>query len=249
LYQKRCTHPITKKGEIMKTLNIIPIVLIACLMFGCESESPIAPNSQLDQITSIELQSAIAEARINSKSTADIFNVVTGDMIGKSTLHRNGNGITVNFKTSGLMPGHTYTLWWVIWNKPENCETPGACGLDDFMERALDVEVELLYAAGSVAGNNGKGNYSAHLKENDNSTSVHELFGLPSFGGLQNADTAEIHAVLRSHGPKIPGQVNEQINSYEGGCIVNFPPFTEIPDEAGECGDIIAAIHAPLTNL
>lgn len=38
----------------------------------------------------------------------------------------------------------------------------------------------------------------------------------------------------RSHGPKIPGQVNEQINSYEGGCVVNFAPFSEIPDEAGE---------------
>ncbi|MGM0458521.1 MAG: hypothetical protein ACQERO_04185, partial [Bacteroidota bacterium] len=73
-----------------------------------------------------------------------------------------------------------------------------------------------------------------------------ELFGLPSFGGLQDADAAEIHAVLRSHGPKVPGLVNEQINSYKGGCEVNFPAFTEIPDEVGECGDIIAAIHAPL---
>jgi len=111
---------------------------------------------------------------------------------------------------------------------------------------AGQVEVQLLYATGSVAGNNGKGNFSAHLKENDDNGSVHELFGLPNFGGLQDAQTAEIHGVLRSHGPKIPGQVHEQINSYEGGCVVNFPPFTEIPDEAGECGDIFAAIHPPL---
>lgn len=229
----------------MKTLNIIPLILIACLMFGCESESPIAPNSQLDQITSADEQLATADAKINTKSTAEIFNLVTDEMIGESTLHRNGNGLTINFKTSGLMPGHAYTLWWVVWNKPENCETPGECVESDF-DNALQVEVQLRYAAGSVAGNNGKGNFSAHLKENDDSGSIHELFGLPSFGGLQDADAAEIHAVLRSHGPKIPGQVNEQINSYEGGCVVNFPPFTEIPDESGECGDIIAAIHAPL---
>lgn len=229
----------------MKTLNIIPLVLIGGLLYGCESESPVAPYSQLDQFTSFDAQSLTAEAKTNTKSTADIYNFVTGDMIGESTLHRNGNGLTVNFKTNGLMPGHAYTLWWVIWNKPENCATSGACVESDFAN-ALNVEVQLLYAAGSVAGNNGKGNFTAHLKENDESGSIHELFGRPSFGGLQDADTAEIHAVLRSHGPKIPGLVNEQINSYEGGCVVNFAPFFEIPDEVGECGDIIAAIHAPL---
>ena len=87
---------------------------------------------------------------------------------------------------------------------------------------ALNVEVQLLYATGHISENNGKGNFSAHLKENDDSGSVHELFELPNFGGLQDAHSAEIHAVLRSHGPKIPGQVGEQINSYEGGCVVNF---------------------------
>jgi hypothetical protein len=225
----------------MKILKLLPILLITGLLFGCESDSPVSPESEL---TFAEFQLADA-AKVNSNSTEDIFNAVTGDIIGTSTLHRNGNGLTVNYKTTNLMPGHAYTLWWVVWNKPENCATPGACVESD-LANAEEVEVQLLYAAGSVAGNNGKGNFSAHLKENDDSGSVHELFGLPNFGGLQDAQSAEIHAVLRSHGPKIPGQVGEQINSYEGGCVVNFPPFTEIPDEEGECGDIIAAIHAPL---
>ena len=228
----------------MKTLAILSFLFSICLLAGCDSDSLVAPNSQLDELAAMELQSEAAKAKTNSKSTADIYNVVTGDMIGKSTLHRNGNGITVNFKTTGLMPGHAYTLWWVVWNKPEKCATPFACVESDFAN-ALNVEVQLLYATGSVAGNNGNGNFSAHLKENDDSGSIHELFGLPNFGGLQDAHRAEIHAVLRSHGPKIPGQVNEQINSYEGGCVVNFAPFSEVPDEPGECGDIIAAIHAP----
>jgi len=226
----------------MKTLKILSIVLITGLLFGCESNTSVSPESEL---SGIELQPTDAAAKVNTKATADIFNAVTGELTGKSTLHRNGNGITINFKTAGLMPGHAYTLWWVVWNKPENCATPGACVESDFAN-AGQVEVQLLYATGSVAGNNGKGNFSAHLKENDDNGSVHELFGLPNFGGLQDAQTAEIHGVLRSHGPKIPGQVHEQINSYEGGCVVNFPPFTEIPDEAGECGDIFAAIHPPL---
>lgn len=229
----------------MKTQNLISVLVIAVLILGCESESPVAPNSNLDQIVSVDAQSATADSKTNTKSTAEIFNGVTGETIGESTLHRNGNGITVNFKTNGLIPGHAYTLWWVVWNNPELCAGP-VCGLADFVNADL-VEVELLYASGSVAANNGKGNFSAHLKVGDTTESVNEyIFGLPSYGGLQNAETAEIHAVLRSHGPKVPGQVNEQINSYEGGCVVNFAPFTEIPDEVGECGDIIAAIHAPL---
>lgn len=229
----------------MKTLNLIPILLIACLMLGCESETPVAPDSQLDQIASVDAQLAKAEAKTNTKSTAEIFNFVSGgDPIGESTLHRNGNGITVNFKTTKLVPGHAYTLWWVVWNNPEFCAGE-ACVEADFAN-ADDIEVELLYAAGSVAGNNGKGNFSGHLKVGDASGSVNvNIFGLPSYGGLKDAHKAEIHAVLRSHGPKIPGLVGEQINSYEGGCVVNFPAFTQIPEEVGECGDIIAAIHAP----
>ena len=228
----------------MKNIANLLFLFSICLLAGCDSDSLLAPNSQLDQIVSVDAQSVTADAKTNTKSTAQIFNGVTGEIIGESTLNRNGNGITVNFKTNKLMPGHAYTLWWVVWNNPELCAGP-ACGLADF-PNANQVEVELLYAAGSVAGNNGKGNFSAHLKVGDTTGSVNEdIFGLPSYGGLKNAHKAEIHAVLRSHGPKVPGLVNEQINSYEGGCVVNFAPFAEIPDEVGECGDIIAAIHFP----
>ena len=51
-------------------------------------------------------------------------------------------------------------------------------------------------------------------KENDDSGSINvSFFGLPEYGGLQNALTAEIHPVLRSHGPAIPGMVAEQIGN------------------------------------
>ena len=213
----------------MKTKLKIGIALLVMVAFSCSKESV------LDELQSVK-------ASTNMKSSTDIFNAVTGDVIGTSTLHRNSKGMTVNFKTEGLMPGHAYTLWWVIWNKPENCIVPGACSEADFAN-ALNVEVQLLYATGHVAGNNGKGNFSAHINENNDNGSIHELFGLPNFGGLQNAQTAEVHAVLRSHGPKIPGQVSSQIGSYEGGCTVFLPAFTEIPDEVGECGDIISALH------
>ena len=184
-----------------------------------------------------------------NKSTVDVINPILGIVTGTSTLHRNSSGITVNYKTTGLTPGYAYTIWWVIWNNPQNCSTPGECGDPDF-GNAEAVGVDVLYAAGHVVGKSGVGNFSARLNVDDDSQSINDLFGLPAAGGLQSGNTysAEVHLVLRSHGPMIPGEVNEQIGGYLGGCDnpFEFPPFTEIPDEVGECGDIEFAIFSPV---
>ncbi len=215
--------------------------ILAVLLFGVLLS---CSNEQLNDPV-IESVNADHFTRASSKSTVAVYNPILGEVTGTSTLHRSKNGITVNYRTTGLTPGYTYTIWWVIWNNPEDCEIPGACLDSDFGF----VEVEVLYAAGHVVGNSGVGNFSARLNVGDDSQSINDLFGLPPAGGLQAGRTwsSEVHMVLRSHGPAIPGMISEQINSYEGGCLDPFaiPPFTEIPDELGECGDIEFAIHPP----
>lgn len=195
------------------------------------------------------LEDSPSETKTAVKSTVDVINPILGEVTGTSTLHRTNNGITVNYKTTGLTPGYAYTLWIVIWNNPENCATPNQCNDLDFALANL-VEVDVLYGNGNVVGDDGVGNFSARLNEGDDSESINALFGLPPAGGLQSGNSfgAEVHFVLRSHGPKIPGQVSEQIGGYLGGCTDPFaiPPFTEIPDSVGECGDIEFAIHAPV---
>ena len=178
-------------------------------------------------------------------TTSAVYNGVTGDKVGQAKLVRNKNGITVNFSANDLTPGYAYTLWWVIWNKPENCTEPFACSDADFLI-ADAVEVEVLYAGGHVVGNSGLGNFSAHVKEGDDSESINELFELNGYGGLQDAQAAEIHAVLRNHGPVIPDQAAEQINSYLGGCVTDLGVFTEVPDEEGECADTHFAVFLAL---
>ncbi|MEH6537130.1 MAG: hypothetical protein V7719_12100 [Psychroserpens sp.] len=222
----------------MKTKILIQLSLcLAFVMVSCSNE-PLT-----DSATDSE---SLLKAR-NHSSTSIVY-PHNGEESGTSTLHRSKNGVTINFKVENLTPGYAYTLWWVIWNNPGNCGVPNAC-LDTDFGIADQVAVEVLYATGHVIGNSGKGNFSAHLSVGDDSGSINSLFGLPPAGGLQsgNAFGAEVHAVLRSHGPAVPGVVDEQINSYNGGCAVQLGVFTgNIPDEVGECGDILAAIHAPV---
>ena len=92
-----------------------------------------------------EIENFAQSKSVNSKKTVPVFSPIVGlDPNGTSTLHRNKNGLTVNFKTDGLTHGYAYTLWWVIWNNPENCTVPGACTDADFQIADL-VNVEVLF--------------------------------------------------------------------------------------------------------
>ena len=220
----------------MKRLIYAGLSMLVLIAFSCEKEAtndPFTADSKADDLV-------VAEVKTTSKQTVDIIDVVNSVVAGSSTLHRNANGVTVNFKAEGLIPGHAYTIWWIVWNYPDECAGV-PCGFVDFFNP--DVDVDVLYAAGNVVGNSGKGNFSAHLSEGNTSGDTSAFFGLPPATGLVDAQNSEIHVVLRSHGPKIPGLVNEQIGSYEGGCIDFFAPFSAIPLLEGECGDIYASVH------
>lgn len=225
----------------MKTIIKFSLTFLILFTFSCSQETTLDPG-----ITDLDAESLkVVSAKASSKQTAPINGFVTG----ASTLHRNKNGITVNFKAEGLHPG-AYTIWWVIWNNPQECTEGNLCGEADFGTPGVDVDV--MYAGGHVVGNNGKGNFSAHLNAGDETPeSMNGLFGLPDVegGGLQVGKTfsAEVHVVIRTHGPAVPGMVNEQISSYGGGCNDTFyPPFSAYPDIKGHCADFAAAVFKPV---
>lgn len=221
------------------------LIIVLAMSFGCslDNSKDVKPELMVQADVSAT-NSSISTARNGGKIDATIYNALSGDEVGTAYLSKNSSGFTINYKTTGLIQGHAYTLWVVVWNKPENCMTPNACFDGDFAN-AGEVEVEVMYVAGHVVGNSGKGNFSGRVNEGDDSGSSNDFFGLPGFGGLQDVDAAELHFVLRSHGPAIPGLINEQISSYEGGCTTFFPPFTAIPENPGECGDFEFAIFPP----
>jgi len=136
-----------------------------------------------------------------------------------ATLLRTHNNVRMTIKTLDLDPHDTYTVWWVIFNKPENCTDDtdiSECGLGDLNPLT---NPSILYAAGHVVGGNGKGNFAGSLREGDLSgcQPPWDDFGLCG-DGLEDAQNAAIHLLVRTHGPKIPGMVNDQINTFAGGC-------------------------------
>ena len=215
----------------MKTIIKFLFTLLILFAFSCSQETTQDPlPTDLEGVS----------AKASSKQTAPIGGL--DGITGTSTLHRNKNGITVNFKAENLYPG-AYTIWWVIWNYPQECAFPGECDEPDFKTPVI-VGVDLLYAGGHVVGNNGKANISGHLNAGDASGSIFSDMGVK----VGNTFSSEVHVVLRTHGPKVPGVVNEQISSYGGGCNpdIVYDPFSVYPNAIGECADIAAAIFAPV---
>ena len=138
---------------------------------------------------------------------------------GAGILSRTRDRLWVTIATSGLDPDAAYTVWWVIFENPENCAGgPGACADTDLGNAAVAGSAFL--ATGFVTGADGTATVSAH----------HEGYNMIPGGtdvllgnGLSrgNGFHAEVHMVVRSHGAIVPGNVAAQISTIDGACDVN----------------------------
>lgn len=243
----------------MKKLNaIFTFILIIFVGAGCTADTVLdvneAPAVQ-SQNGDVEAAGELAQAGIFAEQNAgkassgvsDVYTFADMSRVGTSKLVRTKDGISFVLGTTELVHGTVVTLWMVIFNKPENCS--GGCGADDLGNP--DVVTDVVYASGRVIGSSGKANYAGHRQAGDNSGSIFPAWlGLPS-PGLLDAQAAEIHSVVRSHGPKIPELTGEMLHSFNAGCgPISDPSFPPIPEELGTygpntCEDIQFAVHLP----
>ncbi len=173
----------------------------------------------------------------------------TGAPVGRSWLMRTPNGIGFALYTSELVPQSTATLWVVVFNDPENCSPaeengPPACGEDDLFN--ADARVDVLYADGEIIRDSGNAGFVGIRRIGDNAGSVWEVLGLPS-PGLIDSYKAEIHFVVRDHGPYIAGMKREMTGTFNGGCeLGDFPPDPRLGAEGpNTCVDVHFAVHKP----
>jgi hypothetical protein len=166
--------------------------------------------------------------------------------VGRSQLVRTDAGIAMTFNTSGLMAAEALTVWYVVFNEPAACTA--ACGEDDLFEpdgslneaQVAAADIVVGYATGDVANASGRVAFHDRLGVGE---AVDEII-IGTGPLLKDARVAEVHLVARSHGPAVPGMVDDQIGSYAGGCETFLNP-PEFADEVGECVDLQFAVHLP----
>lgn len=154
-----------------------------------------------------------AEAR----TLADVLTIDDELDVGDARLQRRRDGIMFDVHTTGLESGAAYTVWWIVFNNPDECGD--ACGGDDLGTPA--VEGSVLHATGRVADPLGNGRFTAFLPKGlvrlNRTETGRERHRLGP--GLQNVTGAEIHLVIRFHGPAAGGAaLVEQLATFNGGC-------------------------------
>lgn len=209
-------------------------------------------------VTSI-LTIAAGSANAANTKEENVYQFGSNDVVGTSTLMRSPSGVSYSIETYGpgdgsALDGHMTTAWLVVFNQPENCTAEGgtnghpACSLDDVMNAMSGgpnaPQIDVLYGAGNVIGNGAQAHFAGYKRVGDLNKST---FGI----GLLDSKQAEIHLVVRSHGPLAAGygdsigNVAEAIGSFIGGChgIPWFADLGVIPEEEGQCNDIFYSVH------
>jgi len=175
--------------------------------------------------------SAVASANAKAKTRETVraalapsdHSVLAG---GGSLLVRSADGVYMSAHASGLTPGDAVTAWFVFFNKPEHCATR-PCTVADLGN--ADVQASLVNATGRIVGADGTVDVGAFRATGDGTNTE-------SGPGLTEPFKAEIHLVLRSHGPALvddADSLRQQLTMFLGGC----PPNT--------CANMVVSIHEP----
>ena len=146
--------------------------------------------------------------------SANVYRFADGSPVAGawSTLATGDSGARMALQTSGLPAGHTVTVWWVIFNEPQNCTHPEAglrCSAGDLPPFGGDdsAATSLVYAAGHEIGGGGRATFSARLPTGDTSGA---LWG----PGLIDPLGADIHLLVRDQGTLTPHQRSQGIHDF-----------------------------------
>lgn len=219
------------------SLGVILTTVLLLSLGACDGDAPLQPEASVLDAPPVVAENAMAATveRTGVHWLSDL-SVVEG---GAAQLVRTGSAVSASLRTTGLQKGDVVTIWWVIFNHPDACENPleaigSACSRPDLANP--DVQPSVMWATGNVVGGSGASSFAAHLKEGE-ITAYHPLFvGSP---GLVDVTGAEIHLVVRPHGPLIPELAVEMRTTFAGGCT----PETSFGfgDGPNACSDAQAA--------
>jgi hypothetical protein len=215
------------------------IGLVAVALIASSQAASAAPKDKVDVLDGATLDGATPQP-------------ITGAF---SMLDRSDQGITSKVRTRAR-PGHAHTLWYVIFNAPENC-SDGVCGDDDVFIDPNDhsagfnaaqivmTRASVLWgSAGAVATRAGRLKLDGSLGTGEAPDGPNQvvigrsedgaLVPLGVVTGLEVPHDAVIIAVLQDHGAahEDPELRERQLTSFQGACN----PV---------CEDVQVAVHVP----
>jgi hypothetical protein len=138
---------------------------------------------------------------------------------GAGTLTRHADSIHLRAAMTGLDPSASYSAWYVIFNRPDQCAGgPGACDLGDTGNP--DVRLGVLNAGGFVSTADGTGYFTGTLQTGQPPA------GMCCVGRLMHGYKSEVHIVIQTHGPAVAGTVASEITLPTGidQFAIVFPP-------------------------
>lgn len=156
-----------------------------------------------------------------------------------ASLVRTREGIRYRIDTSGLVPGHAYSVWFVVVNDPAGCTAVPCAGPQFIGDATVDGQVSW-GRDGRVGRADGTARFGARIEAGP------LLDGWLRVQGLDDPMQAEIHLVLNDHGPVVDGLRREMLSTYRAGCsdASPFPAF--FPPSAladGTPGPNICRLH------
>lgn len=234
--------------SFVPVLAAIPLASVAqssqsCILLGMPGvPGPCPAQEAMDGEG--EPRNSSAMGMVSTQTVQDITQAADGVLPAiphsSSTLIRTKNGVSASLSTSGLLPDSANTMWWLVFNNPEQC-TGGeqgsglTCGPPDDLQDPA-VEASVFGGAGQVSDLYGRAPFSAHaFVGEDNGLTL--LFG----PGIIDPFKAEIHLIVQDHGPAGPladaGLLEEALRFPGVGCRPGEP-------NQGACaGDIQGAAH------
>ena len=189
-------------------------------------------------VASLALATSVAFAAAPQRSQPFYFadpDHTLGELVpdARAQLGRTPNGISAQINTRDLDRG-AYTVWWIVWNDPSECTN--GCGEDD-----LGVPGNFVgFATGGGVGASGNGGFGASLRVGDEGVPGETLLVSNDGMGLTDPADAEVHLVVRYHGPIVPAEMPGQIKTFAGACTPGSS--LGIGDGAFDCLDVQAVM-------
>ena len=159
---------------------------------------------------------SVAFAAKAAKSKADVVVKGSHEVAGESKLVRTNDKISFDIKTTMLPPQHAFSVWIKVHEK----------------------KIITVGAGGFASGDDGVEGFNGALETGPIPDRDGVRIMKDGDGTFDTPLTSKITFVIRDHGPIIPEMVDEQTNTYDGGCRKGEP-------NKGMCKSIQQSVHKP----